>query len=230
MDCRDVARDIDAYWDRELPADRSARIRAHLGQCPACHAEFGRLDDWLSARESVVVPADLRDRVVAAVLEAVDQGRGTGVLPVEHGQGGGFHRNAAKTGTPLTPRRTEAPVSHGKYHRLIPLVWAGALAACITLLFVSRPDVIRTSPSITTPPDPVMIPSFVMAALQPSPIAAAGAAMAQAAALERVTQTRPELPLRTGRRPLRADFVPADSSRNVQQLPAVISAVSPLGA
>ena len=42
MICDGLERDLDAYVDRELPADSVAAIRAHLERCTACR---GRVAD-----------------------------------------------------------------------------------------------------------------------------------------------------------------------------------------
>ena len=69
MQCRDVDKQMDAYFDRQLTASVAGGIEAHLAECPLCAQRWGRLRTLLADPEPVQVPAGLRDRVMGA-LEA----------------------------------------------------------------------------------------------------------------------------------------------------------------
>ncbi len=68
MTCMDVAADLDPYLDRELDADRTAAVRAHLTGCAACRGrlaarqELGRM---LRDIDYHPAPDRLRARVAA---------------------------------------------------------------------------------------------------------------------------------------------------------------------
>jgi anti-sigma factor (TIGR02949 family) len=220
MDCRDIKQHIDAYWDRELAADAAARVRTHLNQCPACHAEYGGLDDLLGTREPVAVPVGLRDRVLNAVMQTKDASAGVApLLRLQH---------------PAVNTAIEREESENiRFRRwLVPLAWAGALAACVAMLLINRPGL--HPPGGPTPHlqmargtsvSPLAVPGLLFAAMQPGQLPFAGAAVVQAAALEQITQSNVQQPLRVNRRPLRDDYVPMQDDRGVP-LPAVMSAVS----
>ena len=217
MDCRDIKQHIDAYWDRELSPDVSARVRNHLSQCPACHAEYGMVSDLLTSHEPPAVPSGLRDRVFDAVVRAKEDSSQASpqrtVLKIASKRGG-----------------VERPVPR---NRLVPLAWGGALAACIAMLLISRPHSPAPRPMASDPSErfeaavlnPLSVPSLLFAAMQPGQLSLAGAAVAQVAALEQVTQSTTGRPVRLNRRPLREDYVPLQDDHGMP-LPAVMSAVS----
>jgi len=70
MSCDDVARDLEAYVDRELDADSIAAIRSHVGACASCRqrvAEREALGRLVRSVPYRVAPDRLRARVVADV-------------------------------------------------------------------------------------------------------------------------------------------------------------------
>ena len=44
MSCEDVARDLDAYVDRELDADTATAVRDHVSGCAACRRQVSELE------------------------------------------------------------------------------------------------------------------------------------------------------------------------------------------
>lgn len=48
MDCQTTREQIGAYFDGELPPDRSVQVRQHLDACPDCAAELERLRDLIA--------------------------------------------------------------------------------------------------------------------------------------------------------------------------------------
>ena len=214
MDCRDLETLIDVYWDREIDPDRAASVRRHLGQCASCHARYAAMDEWLGSPNRLTVPAGLRGRVLEAVITAREE--------------------TLFRGGPPAPR---PEVLRGS--RFAPLAWTGAMAACIALLILGRPQhrAARTEPSpvqvsrlVQDAPDVSTLPSLLLAAVRPGQLALAGAAVAQAAVLEEIKRTTVQAPLEMHRRPLRDDFVPLDSTQNLEPIPAVIGAFRTIGA
>jgi mycothiol system anti-sigma-R factor len=65
--CEDVARDLDAYIDRELPSEREAAIREHLRTCAACQRRAAEREALgrLVRGSAYDAPARLRARVSA---------------------------------------------------------------------------------------------------------------------------------------------------------------------
>ena len=227
MDCRDVNRLISAYWDRELASDRAAQVRAHLGSCPACHVRHGLVTEFLASPPVVSMSSSLRDRVLGAVIaarEEADAKAATLTLVRGHDEGD-TRRSAASTEPTFAPVSTRTR----RIDRLFPLLWGAAAAACITMILTVRPP--TATPDTTVEVNPMAVPGLLLAAMQPGQLSAAGAAAAQAAALEQVTQSSTDASTvdRASRRSLRHDYVPSVDTA-ARQLPAVISAVSPLGA
>jgi len=66
MECYDAERLIDAWLDRELSAEASAEVEAHLAECSVCRRRHAGLVKLLTAPEPVATPPELRDRVIAA--------------------------------------------------------------------------------------------------------------------------------------------------------------------
>jgi len=94
---------IDAWLDGEVSAEQAAEIERRLRSDPRLRREYGPMLALLREPEAVDVPADLRERVVAAVRErAVDHG-------VVKAEGGRWHRVSNR------------------------LAWVGAMAASIAL-------------------------------------------------------------------------------------------------
>jgi len=69
MECRDLERLIDAYLDRELPAETAGEVDSHLSSCPKCRREHGALVAMLRPPGPATVPRDLGDQIVAAIDE-----------------------------------------------------------------------------------------------------------------------------------------------------------------
>jgi len=66
MTCDDLLHDLDPYVDRELPADASAAVRAHLEACPSCRrrvADREALGRLVRLAPYYEAPARLRARV-----------------------------------------------------------------------------------------------------------------------------------------------------------------------
>jgi hypothetical protein len=100
----DTERMMDAWLDGELPPDKAAEVQERLKRDPHLRRQYGPLVELLSSPEPVDVPADLGDRIVAAVHE----------------------RATTKTTTIHVARPTWARVPNR-------LAWAGAMAASIAL-------------------------------------------------------------------------------------------------
>lgn len=228
MDCRDVNRLMDAYWDRELAPDRAAQVRAHLGSCPACHVRHGLVTEFLASPPVVSMSSSLRDRVLGAVIAAREEADAkAATLRLARTDEDAFTlRPAAR----VEPAFASTEMRGRRVDRLFPLLWGAAAAACITMILTVRPPSAST-PASTVEVNPMAVPGLLLAAMQPGQLCAAGAAAAQAAALEQVTQTSTDASTldRASRRSLRHDYVPSVDTA-ARQLPAVISAVSPLGA
>jgi len=103
----DTERMMDAWLDGELPPDQAAELHERLKRDPHLRRQYGPLVELLSSPEPVDVPADLGDRIVAAVHE----------------------RATTKTTTIHVARPTWARVPNR-------LAWAGAMAASIALFLV----------------------------------------------------------------------------------------------
>src|SRR5262249_16757150 len=70
--CEMLAEDLKAFVDGELPLVRRAAIGAHISHCPACREEvevMERMSNELKAGDVAALPADLRDRLIAAAPE-----------------------------------------------------------------------------------------------------------------------------------------------------------------
>jgi anti-sigma factor RsiW len=68
VSCEDVARDLDAYVDRELAADAAAAVREHLAGCTGCRARVAEretLGQILRSAPYYTAPDRLRARVAA---------------------------------------------------------------------------------------------------------------------------------------------------------------------
>jgi anti-sigma factor RsiW len=79
MSCEHVARDLDAYLDRELDAESELILREHLNRCAACRrqvAEREGLSRLVRATPYYTAPERLRARVLAGT---------TGSRPVRRG-------------------------------------------------------------------------------------------------------------------------------------------------
>ena len=117
MDCRDIERLIDAYWDRELDPGIGEAVGQHLRGCTLCDQRYGAVNAFLTTPDEIAVPSGLRDRVFAAL----DSSR------------------SVKTAPRIQDTQTSSPRMS---YRLAPLAWAGALAvrqSLAGLLFGVRP-------------------------------------------------------------------------------------------
>ena len=80
LDCKEAFRSIQDYLDRELTAQETERVRAHLAYCAVCLREFrfeGQvLADFRAKLQRVAAPPDL----VASVRSAL-QGHGPDAEP-----------------------------------------------------------------------------------------------------------------------------------------------------
>lgn len=78
MSCMDIARDVDAYVDRELDPQAAARIREHLAGCETCRSrvdereELGRL---VRSAAYYTAPDRLRARVAAQAARSASTHR-----------------------------------------------------------------------------------------------------------------------------------------------------------
>jgi anti-sigma factor RsiW len=73
--CRQFVEDVTAYLEGTLSDEFTARVDAHLADCPHCRAyldqmqrtvaDLGQLDD----RDVDTMPADVRERLLRAFLE-----------------------------------------------------------------------------------------------------------------------------------------------------------------
>ncbi len=115
MDCRAVDRLIDDWLDQALDAERSSAIEAHLADCTACRHKHGGMVHLLTSPAKVAVPADLRDRVVGAVLQRAKQRA---------------HDTAASSN----------PVSVSRPRTMNPRLWLwpAAVAACVAFFVLGR--------------------------------------------------------------------------------------------
>jgi mycothiol system anti-sigma-R factor len=74
-DCTNSLRELYAFLDGELTADRRVHIQAHLDGCLPCYEAFdfeAELRIVISARCREEVPVDLRDRVADALRRLAD--------------------------------------------------------------------------------------------------------------------------------------------------------------
>jgi hypothetical protein len=70
MECRDVDQLIDAWLDRELDAPTTDELSGHLAACARCRGQYASMVTLLTSPPSVSVPADLAERVMAAVEQS----------------------------------------------------------------------------------------------------------------------------------------------------------------
>jgi len=74
LTCRQAFDRLEDFLDRELAADETILVRAHLEICAQCAAEFHfeqRILDGVRARLArIQVPADLAQRIARALAEA----------------------------------------------------------------------------------------------------------------------------------------------------------------
>lgn len=71
MNCKSVQNRLSAYIDRELTGTEMLSVRAHLSVCEMCRIEedgLRRLKQVLLASPAPEPPADLADRLTAAIL------------------------------------------------------------------------------------------------------------------------------------------------------------------
>lgn len=66
MDCRDVDKLMDPFFDRQLDESSADEVRGHLAACNTCRRRWGGLHLLLSNPEPVEVPDGLRDRILIA--------------------------------------------------------------------------------------------------------------------------------------------------------------------
>jgi len=57
LGCRQARQCFSALQDKELPKDRQVLLEAHLESCPACRAEYDRLEAAWSALGELPVPS-----------------------------------------------------------------------------------------------------------------------------------------------------------------------------
>lgn len=171
MDCRDVNKRMDAFFDRRLDAGSAQEIRAHLVECKACRRRWSGLVLLLNEPEPVEVPAGLRDRI----LLALDRGEKAASTSELSGQ----------PSEPL-PRSRPQP-SWLRYW--VRLRYAGAAAACVLFFLagwlvstwwsVQPPDNAivfggpATESSVTVVVSPWVLSSMAQAAAMPAPVSPA---------------------------------------------------------
>ncbi len=71
LSCAAVQRRLQAYYDRELPADEQYAVEYHLDGCPMCHSDIGALGDLGAALRTMsagqTAPAEF-DGLAASVV------------------------------------------------------------------------------------------------------------------------------------------------------------------
>jgi anti-sigma factor RsiW len=73
MTCEQAERDLDAYMDRELDAERAAAVCDHLSGCAACHRRFAERDGlgrMVRGAPYYSAPDHLRQRVLAGTTRS----------------------------------------------------------------------------------------------------------------------------------------------------------------
>ena len=105
MDCRDVEQLIDDWLDAH-PAGGEGPVTWHVEHCSECSQRWGGLLEALADRTPIPVPADLADRINAAVE----------------------HRFAV-----LPAVQPAAPMSNRSASRWVRVAWPSSLAAAILL-------------------------------------------------------------------------------------------------
>ena len=74
LNCDQAFERLDDYLDRELSAEETALVRAHLEVCHQCTREFrfeaGVLDALRGKLRRIRAPADLAEKVSKAIREA----------------------------------------------------------------------------------------------------------------------------------------------------------------
>ncbi len=108
MECCDAERLMDPWLDRELSADDARAVEEHLATCGRCHLKFAAMLALFRAPGDLAPPADLRDRVMAAVRASANREAGAMSL---------------RTAGVSRPRGRFGPVWRP---------WSGAVAACVT--------------------------------------------------------------------------------------------------
>ncbi len=75
MNCQEIRRLLPAYVDQQLGPNEAPQLAAHLAACPACSAEFTRLNSLRDALRTqgtrYVAPGHLRQRIQAAIRQPV---------------------------------------------------------------------------------------------------------------------------------------------------------------
>lgn len=207
MECRDAKLLIEAWWDRELPAEDVAAAQAHLGQCLACRTELGPVTALLTRPEPVPVPAGLRDRILASVQAA-----------------------------PSVPADADPGVRPSRWVRWAQAPWAGALAACLAFMVMGWVASMVRSPgepnaiSAAAAPSPALLMSWAQAMAlrgQANPVGIA----AHALALEHFTTPPSGAPAIFVRgRPVLEEPKPLDPASAIPELPIIVVGLSTLGA
>jgi len=106
MNCREVNKLMDAWFDRELQPASVAELEAHLSTCAHCQENWGGLVALLTDPEPIEVPLGLRDRIVNRVME--------------------------ENSVSVSPSPARPPQSHGQLPSWIRWYkYVGAAAACV---------------------------------------------------------------------------------------------------
>ncbi|MBN1491360.1 MAG: zf-HC2 domain-containing protein [Phycisphaerae bacterium] len=156
MECRDTERLIDAYLDRELPAETASKLEAHLSACQPCRRQYGSLVGFLTKPEPIAVPAGLAERIAAAIEspEALTADRDVRLFEAgvsENGRHARHALNAAGLAREDDSAKAHVPGWHGQarrpkaggfargadraaLHRWLP--WAVAAAACLAFFLI----------------------------------------------------------------------------------------------
>jgi hypothetical protein len=165
MDCRDVDQMMDAWLDRELEPASAAEVDAHLAACDRCRRNWGGLVTLLTDPLPIDVPAGLRDRIVARVME-------------EHTGHPARGRIAGKAKAGRMPAPQERLLAWRRY--------AGAIAACMAFFvtgwlisgwWMKAPKqnggLDRATPPQSVVVSPWLMSSWAQAAMMPGPLSPA---------------------------------------------------------
>ena len=208
MECRDTKLLMEAYWDRHLPPEMVDQIDAHVEECSACRAEFWAVNRLLAEPDPVVVPAGLRDRIMAAI-EPLE-------LPVQ------------------APQRPAS--SYHWWMERLRAPWMGAMAACLTFFLLgwfshhmwNPPKDLPLAGSATATPTPLALAAWTQHMALPGSVGPLPA-IAQAVTLHRAMEAEtPVPPMRN--RAIDHTFSPSEPSPPIEEISRIVAGLSTLGA
>jgi predicted anti-sigma-YlaC factor YlaD len=248
MDCRDIEQLIDAYLDRELRPEEAERLEGHLDACAACSQQYRPVIEALRGGDELPVPAGLRERVLAAVLDVQMQAEPSGLLYVEDEAAERCATAVSAvapllteqwhTGTGLNGRQNAVhqiqPARRGFSRWLLQPSSIGSLAACVVLAFSAllawqiRPVAVapdtRVTAEVAEPHSTFLTQAFAMGQAQAAVLrtsANPAPMFAQALAIDRLMQPPDEAAVLANRRSLRD--LPTDTPPGVPEITILIT-------